>query len=254
MAAKNNALNSGHLAVAKALNLPVSTKHCIEICRSLRYKNTAYAQKFLEEVVALRRAVPFKKFYKDTGHKAGMAAGRYPQKAAKLILTLIKSVEANAVVKGLNTSDLKITKILANKASIPLTGGRRRTSTKRTHVEIEVKEGKKTKAEKRSKAAETAAAKKEVKPEVKPEAVKPAQKVEENKPAGSVAVEKKEPKEAVSASNVKEESSAELLRKAQERAARLKREEMERKSTEEVSRLYQELQKKGSLRQKGGKA
>lgn len=252
MATKNNQLNPGHFAVARALDIPVSTKHCIEICRSLRYKNTAYAKRFLEDVADLKRAVPFKKFYKDTGHKAGMAAGRFPQKAAKEILDLVKSVEANALVKGLNTSDLKITKIIANKASIPLTGGRRRTATKRSHVEIEVKEGKKAKLEKKAKAAGAAAAKKEV----KTEAVKLEQKeasVKEHTVNPEV-VEKKIVKESLSNPEVKEISSAELLRKAQEKAARLKKEETERKSTEEVSKLYEELQKKGTLRQKGGKA
>lgn len=251
MATKNNQLNPRHFAVARALDIPVSTKHCIEICRSLRYKNTAYAKKFLEDVADLKRAVPFKKFYKDTGHKAGMAAGRFPQKAAKEILDLVKSVEANALVKGLNPSDLKITKIIANKASIPLTGGRRRTATKRSHVEIEVKEGKKAKLEKKAKAAEVAAAKKEIKTEV---AKSEHQEVVKEHPASSAVVEKKIIKEPLSKPEVKEISSAELLRKAQEKAARLKKEETERKSTEEVSKLYEELQKKGTLRQKGGKA
>ncbi|MEK6969703.1 MAG: 50S ribosomal protein L22 [Nanoarchaeota archaeon] len=249
MATKNNKLNPGHFAVARALDIPVSTKHCIEICRALRYKNTAYAKRFLEEVADLKRAVPFKKFYKDTGHKAGMAAGRFPQKAAKELLALVKSVEANALVKGLNASDLKITKIIANKASIPLTGGRRRTATKRSHVEIEVKEGRKAKLEKQAKATEVAAAKKEVKTEVAKSEHK-----ENKQPASPAVVEKKIVKESLSKPEVKEISSAELLRRAQEKAARLKKEEIERKSTEEVSQLYEELQKKGTLRQKGGKA
>ena len=215
----------------------------------MRYKNTAYAKRFLEEVADLKRAVPFKKFYKDTGHKAGMAAGRFPQKAAKELLALVKSVEANALVKGLNASDLKITKIIANKASIPLTGGRRRTATKRSHVEIEVKEGRKAKLEKQAKATEVAAAKKEVKTEVAKSEHK-----ENKQPASPAVVEKKIVKESLSKPEVKEISSAELLRRAQEKAARLKKEEIERKSTEEVSQLYEELQKKGTLRQKGGKA
>ena len=58
----NTKTETGHLAAAKALNLPVSTKHCIEICDSLRYKDVSYAKKFLEEVVDLKRAVPFRKF------------------------------------------------------------------------------------------------------------------------------------------------------------------------------------------------
>ncbi|HHE67566.1 MAG TPA: 50S ribosomal protein L22 [Candidatus Parcubacteria bacterium] len=140
-----------HLARAKANNLSISTKHSVEICRYLRYKDTTTAKKILEETIALKRAIPFKRYNRDVGHKPGIAAGRYPQKAAQEILKLIKTVEANAQFKGLNTSQLKITKILANKASIPLTGSRFRHGTKRTHLEIEVMEKKKEAKRKKTK-------------------------------------------------------------------------------------------------------
>ena len=125
-------------ALAKSMNVPISTKHSVEISNHLRYKTTSYAKQFLTEVVALRSAVPFKRFINDLGHKPGIGPGRYPKKAAAEFLRLVKSVEANAQNKGLSTSSLKITKLLANKASIPSTGGRRRRGTKRTHLEIEV--------------------------------------------------------------------------------------------------------------------
>lgn len=129
-----------HSATAKSLDLSISTKHSIEISRSLRYKSTTLAKRILEDAINLKKAIPFRKFKKDMGHKRGMAAGRYPQKAAREFMRLIKSVEANAQSKGLNVGNLKITKIISNLASIPATGGRRRTGTKRTHLEIEVKE------------------------------------------------------------------------------------------------------------------
>lgn len=132
-----------HSARAKANNLHVSTKHSVEICRYLRYKTTSIAKKILEGIIALKTPVPFKRFKRNVGHKPGMAAGRFPQKAAREVLKLIKAAETNAQFKGLNTSNLKITKLLANKASVPMTGGRRREASKRTHLEIEVKEKKK---------------------------------------------------------------------------------------------------------------
>ena len=122
MATTTSKTEQGHLAAAKALNLPVSTKHCIEICDSLRYKDVSYAKKFLEEVVGLKRAVPFKKFVMNTGHKKGMSTGRFPTKAAFEVLKLLKSVEANAHFKGLNTGSLKITKLMANRAPNPYGG------------------------------------------------------------------------------------------------------------------------------------
>ena len=255
----------GHLAAAKALNLPVSTKHCIEICDSLRYKNVSYAKQYLEAVVSLKRPVPFKKFLHNMGHKKGMSAGRYPTKAASEILKLLKSVEANAHFKGLNTSSLKITKLVANRAPNPFGGGRHRTGTKRTHVEVEVKE-------------RGVAWKKKV---VEPVAQKKKESVQtETTPAHAAHTHdhaehahdhkhdhashdhadhehKHAPtpaKPAVKAKVAAEEpSSAELLRRAQQKAAELKVREKERKDTEQVSNLYEELQKKGSLRSTGVK-
>lgn len=131
-----------HMASARALNLPISVKHSVEISRYLRYKDTSFAKEFLQNVMELKKAVPFKRFTKDMGHKAGMSAGRFPEKAAQQFLILIKSVEANAQQKGLNVTNLKIVKLLANKASIPFTGGRQQRSKKRTHLEVTVKERK----------------------------------------------------------------------------------------------------------------
>ena len=142
MASKYKPLEIGAEQIAKArcLNLPISTKQSVELSRSLRYKNTGWAKEYLEEVILLKKAVPSYRYTKDLGHKPGMSAGRFPQKAAKEFLQLIKSVEANAQFKGLNVNNLKIIKIVANKAAIPQSGGRMRYATKRTHVEIEVRE------------------------------------------------------------------------------------------------------------------
>ena len=165
MTNKNNVEKNEHLAKASSQNLSVSTKHCIEICNHLRYKTTAQAKKILEDVIDMKVPIPFKRFKRSMGHKPGMAAGRFPQKAAKVVLDLVKSVEANAQNKGLNTSSLKIIKMLANKASTPMTGGRQRTGTKRSHVEIEVKETKQKKKETKKKTAETPKEKAETKQE-----------------------------------------------------------------------------------------
>ncbi len=258
-----------HTAVARALNLPVSTKHCIEICRNLRYKNTSEAKKFLEEVVALKRAVPYKRFIHNIPHKKGMSSGRFPQKAAKEVIKLLSAVEANAQVKGLNTSELKITKLLANIASIPHSGGRQRTGTKRTHLEIEVKE---RKSQKKADAKKVPEAKK-VEPKEKETAVKEAVKETPAippKPAlhkemhtemhkempvqpkiiPGKAPERKELKETrpEAKSEAKSYTPEELLKRAQQRADVLNKREKEQREAEEVSKLYKEMQKKGSLR------
>lgn len=129
-------------AKARAMNLPVSTKHCIELSRNLRYKTTVEAKKLMEEVLSYKKALPFYRFVHDIGHRQGVGSGRYPQKATKEFMHLVKAVEANAQAKGMNIANLKIIKILANRAAVPRTGNRQRRGTKRTHLEIEVREKK----------------------------------------------------------------------------------------------------------------
>lgn len=131
-----------HTARAIARNVHISWKHGIELSNALRFHSTAYAKKFLQEVVELKRPVAFTRYWRDVGHKPGMAAGRYPQKAAREFLRLVKTVEANAQVKGLNTASLKIIKLITNRAPKAPSAGRKRHTAKHSHIEIEVQEGK----------------------------------------------------------------------------------------------------------------
>ncbi|MBU0470440.1 MAG: 50S ribosomal protein L22 [Nanoarchaeota archaeon] len=280
MKTATNKTEQKNFAVAKALSLSISTKHCIELCDALRYKNTSYAKQYLAEVIDLKRPVPFKKFYRNVGHKVGMAAGRFPKKAAKELLKVIESVEANAQFKGMNTSQLKITKLLANKGSIPFTGGRHHRGTKRTSLEVEVSERRGVKEESKKgkkKEAVKEAATEEVKETVKEKNVE-AKKVEtkkveekkvtenhlkkeskeelkkESKPETKetkLEVKKEEVKKEVKATikvPVKELSSEELLAKAQEKAAELNRKEKQKEDSEKVEKLYHQLKQEGSLR------
>lgn len=128
-------------ALARGRSLPVSTKQCVEICSFLRGKKLSKAQTDLEKVLDFKQAVPYKRHKHKIPHRSGnMAAGRYPLKASKEMLKILRSVEANAKHKGLSTN-LKIIHILANKASSPMHHGRiRGRSMKRTHLEIVVEE------------------------------------------------------------------------------------------------------------------
>ncbi len=106
----------GECARAKANELPISPKHSIEIAREVRGMKTKDAIDFLEDVVALKRAVPFRRFNRDVAHKRGLKgwdAGRYPVKASSYFIKLIKSVEKNAEYLGLDTENLVIDKISA---------------------------------------------------------------------------------------------------------------------------------------------
>jgi len=174
------AFNKELMARAVGRDMAISTKQAIEICNYLRRRKLAQAKKLLEEVTEKRRAIPFKKFTDGVGHRRGkMAAGRFPVKASTAILKLLESAEANAQTKGLNTGQLEIVHICANKAHSPVHYGRHHgREFKRTHVEVVVQEAKEekksTKPSKPSKKADAPAAKPaEKQPEPKKEEAKP---------------------------------------------------------------------------------
>ena len=203
MAKTENTVKNENIAKASSLNLAISTKDCIEISNFLRYKPLSFAKTYLEEVIELKKAIPLKRFIRDIGHKKGMSSGRYPVKAAKQFLVLLNSVEANAQFKGLNTSGLKITKLISNKASIPSTGGRSRTGTKRSSLEVEVKEVVAKKEDKK--------AKKEVKTETPKSEAKVEKKSEEQ--SNKVTSSSAEPTESKSEGPKAEELKAEEKKK-----------------------------------------
>ncbi len=98
-------------AKAMGYEMPISFKHAVEICREIRGKKLEDAKKLLEEVIALRRPIPFKRYKKKVAHKSGLDkwyAGRYPQKACRYILKVLKNLEANAEYKGLDVDKLVI--------------------------------------------------------------------------------------------------------------------------------------------------
>ena len=193
MANVNYAYNdfNDHTASAYGRSLHISTKVAINICNALRYKSVQKAINYLDDVIVLKRAIPFTRFTDGVGHRRGdMAAGRYPIKAATAIRDLIKSAASNAENKGFS-EELKIVHLCAHRAHSPMRQGRqRRRSSKRTHIEVVVKEqpNKKTSSSKETE-------------KVAPKVAKPVEKVvekETEKVAPKVAkpVEKEVSKEA----------------------------------------------------------
>ena len=135
-------INEDHSAKARVNAAAVSTKHCIEICNYIRKKNLQKAKDLLKLTIEKKKPIPFKRFFHDVGHRKGdLTSGRYPIKACTEILNVLDSAEANAQFKGLNTSNLIISHISANKASTPWRYGRQiRRKAKRTNVEVVVEE------------------------------------------------------------------------------------------------------------------
>ena len=133
--------NKENMARSLGRSLPISFKQSVEICSFIRNKKVSYAKDVLNRVITHEQAIPFRRFNAGVGHKKKMMAGRYPKKASIEILELINNAEANAQFKGMNTANLVITHINANKASKVMHFGRKKSrASKRTNLEIVVQE------------------------------------------------------------------------------------------------------------------
>ncbi len=95
--------------LASAREIDISHKHGREICTAIRGMLVHRAKTYLEEVLEMKRSVPFKRYKLKVGHRSDLVkadAGRYPVKAAKEILNLLNSLEKNAEHKGLQVDKL----------------------------------------------------------------------------------------------------------------------------------------------------
>jgi len=111
--------------------------------------NLSDAEDYLQAVIAQKKAVPFKRHKKEVPHRRGLegwAAGRYPVKASKAILKVLKGLRANAEEKGLDTDRLRIIHAAAQRGGrirkyIPRAFGRASPYEQQlTHVELAVAE------------------------------------------------------------------------------------------------------------------
>ncbi len=126
---------------ARGIGLPISTKFSIEICREIRHKPLTRAEHILEDAISKTRAIPFKRFVFDLGHKSGMAAARYPIATSEHILRLVHLLKANAEHKGFNPEKLVISFAKANRGDRRYHNGRHRgTKMKNTHIELRARE------------------------------------------------------------------------------------------------------------------
>jgi len=96
---------------AMGKELHISKKHAHEIASAITGMKVNTARGFLEDVTELKQAVPYKRFTRNIPHRKGMCTGRYPQKAAKEFLRVLKNAESNATYKGLDSENLKITHV-----------------------------------------------------------------------------------------------------------------------------------------------
>ena len=123
-------------AVVNASNIPISTKHSAAICMFIKRKKIQEAIGDLELVARIKKPVPMKG---EIPHRKGrIMSGRFPEKAAREFIILLKSLSSNSAYHGLENPI--ITEAVANIGSRPF--GRHGIRRKRTHIKIVAEEKK----------------------------------------------------------------------------------------------------------------
>ncbi|SGZ50974.1 CIC11C00000001053, partial [Sungouiella intermedia] len=114
-------VNPAKSASARGAYLRVSFKNTRETAQAVSGWNLETAQKYLEDVLDHKRAIPFRRFNSSIGRTAqgkewGVQKARWPTKSINYVQDLLKNAQSNAEAKGLDVSKLKITHIQVNQA------------------------------------------------------------------------------------------------------------------------------------------
>jgi large subunit ribosomal protein L22 len=108
--------------------------------------NMVQAKQYLEDIIAMKRAVPTVFHNRKRAHKKGMGPGSYPQKAAGYMLKVLSNAENNAEYKGFDVESMKISHISAyqgriTRGTMPRAHGRATDKNETTtNIEIIVEE------------------------------------------------------------------------------------------------------------------
>lgn len=124
-------------AIARGVNLHTSKKHCMYICKFIKNKEIDKSIEELNEVIKMKRPIPFKG---EIPHRSypGMMSGRYPIKASKEFIYLLKGLKGNVLVNGMDLDKTRIYFASATWDSRPAKKGGMRF--KRAFVVLKAKE------------------------------------------------------------------------------------------------------------------
>ncbi len=122
-------------AVARGSSIHASKKHSMYICSFIKNRSIDDAMSDLEKVIKLKKAIPFKG---EIPHRKGMMSGRYPVKASKEFIRILKGLKGNCTVNGMDLDRTIITLAYASWASRPMR--RNGVQGKRVNVIIEARE------------------------------------------------------------------------------------------------------------------
>ena len=95
---------------AMGRDMNVSFKDMVMVAEAIRGKKLQTAIQLMDDVVALKKSIPYRRFNKGIGHRKGcqFKLGKFPQKAAGYALKILKNLEANAEFKGFDPDKIKV--------------------------------------------------------------------------------------------------------------------------------------------------
>uniref|UniRef100_M8CQS4 60S ribosomal protein L17-2 n=1 Tax=Aegilops tauschii TaxID=37682 RepID=M8CQS4_AEGTA len=126
----------GNANVTSSLAMSCFEENTRETAFALRRMPLGKAKRYLEDVLAHKQAIPFRRYCRGVGRTAQVknrqpnGQGRWPAKSAQFVLDLLKNAESNAEVKGLDVDNLYISHIQVNQAQ------KQRRRTYRAHGRI----------------------------------------------------------------------------------------------------------------------
>ncbi len=136
------------VARARGIEIPMSPKKSYEVLNAIRGLPLDRAREILEDAIALKKAIPFRRYNQETAHHRGTGPGRFPVKVAKNILQVLQNAEENAEYDSLDTDRLFV-KVAASsrgrirQASMPRAQGRAtQWDEQTTNIEIVLAEEK----------------------------------------------------------------------------------------------------------------
>jgi large subunit ribosomal protein L22 len=134
-------------AKAYGYELHCSVKDSVNLAYALKGMKLDDAKKYLEDIIAKKRALPAVFHNKKVSHQKGrVGPGSFPQKAARYMLKIVKNAENNAEYKGFDIENMMISHISAYcgrviKGIMPRAQGRATNKNKKTtNIEIIVEE------------------------------------------------------------------------------------------------------------------
>src|SRR3989304_5887861 len=88
------------MARAYGRGLPIPGKKAVELAREIRGKKVERALEYLDNVIALKQPVRFRRYNRWVAHKSGYGPARYPVKAARYFRKGLESAGATAEYLG----------------------------------------------------------------------------------------------------------------------------------------------------------